>query len=145
MFACCKEKLGRAYSVPHLGHAAMVMTMLKFKPFEDRPTHSGHLASRLFINGRKYLDQGVPGSQNYVSLCRAISAIEFRDVESYVLSDNASKEEVQGKLRLAWAQAFTSYQPVRDQRSILTESFFVADYMAKARYMKGTFDRATPY
>lgn len=140
-----KVHLGKACSVTHLGHAAMVMTMLRFKPVEERPTHSDHLVSPLFINGRRYLNQGVPGSQRYISLCRAISAIEFRDVESYILSDNASKEEVQEKLRVACAEAFRSYQAVRNQKSVLTESFSVAEYMARAKYILTTFDRAIHY
>ena len=140
-----KEELGRACSVTHLGHAAMVMTVLKFKPVQDRPTHADHLASPLFINGRRYLDQGVAESQRYISLCRAISAIEFRDVESYILSDNACKEEVQKKLRLACTEAFRSYRAVRDQKSVLTESFCMAEYMARAKYVQNIFHRAIPY
>ena len=134
-----KERLGNACSVTHLGHAAMVMTMLKSKPVQERPTHGDHLVSPLFINGRRYLDQGVPGSQSQISLCRAFSAIEFRDVKNYVLSDNTSKEEIQRRLRLACAEAFRSYQAVRDQKSILTESLFMAEYMAKAKYIQTTF------
>lgn len=136
IFLGVKNKLGKACSVTHLGHAAMVMTMLKFKPVSERPTHGDHLVSPLFINGRRYLDQGVPGSHSHISLCRAFSAIEFRDVESYILSDNASREEVQGKLRLACAEAFRSYQAVRDQKSVLTESLSVAEHMARAKTMK---------
>ena len=140
-----KEKLGKACTVTHLSHAAMVMTMLKFKPVQERPTHGAHLVSPLFINGRRYLDQSVPGSQSYISLCRAISAIEFRNVEGYILSDSASKEEVQGKMRLACAEALRSYQVVRNQKSVLTESFSVAEYMATAKYIQTTFGRAISY
>ena len=140
-----KEKLGRACSVTHLGHAAMVMTMLKFKPVQERPMYGARLVSPLFINGRRYLDQGVPGSQSYISLCRAFSAIEFRDVEEYILPDNASKEEVRAKLRLACAEAFRSYQAVRDQKSALIESLSIAEYMARAKYIQTTFDGAIFY
>ena len=140
-----KDKLGKAYTVTHLGHAAMVLAMLKFTPVEERPTHSTHVVSPLFINGRRYLDQGVPESQNYTSLCRAISAIEFRNVEKYVLSDNASKEEVQEKLRLACTEAFRSYQAVRDQKSLLTASFYMTEYLAKAKYILSGSSRAISY
>ena len=130
-----KEKLGEKCSVTHLGHAAMVMTMLKSKAVQERPKSNANLVSPLFINGRKYLDQDVPGSQNYISLCRALSAVEFRDVEGYILSENASKEEVQAKLKLACAEAFRSYQAIRDQKSLLTESFSLVEYMAKAKHV----------
>ncbi|CAF9932534.1 MAG: trichothecene 15-O-acetyltransferase [Alectoria fallacina] len=128
-----KEKIGEACFVTQLGHAAMVMTMLKFKPVQERPTHGAQLVSPLFINGRRFLDQCFPPSQNYISMCRAISAISFRNVENYILSDNESKEEVQGKLKLACAEAFRSYQAVRDQKSVLTESFSVAEHIARAK------------
>lgn len=140
-----KKELGKTGSVTHLGHAAMVMTMLKFKPVQERPTNATRILSPLFINGRRYLDQNFPGSQNYISLCRAFSTIEFRDVDGYILSDNASKEEVQAKLRLACAEAFRSYQAVQDQKSLLTESISMAEYRAKAKYIQPTFDRAILY
>jgi len=41
-----KEKLGPAYSITYLGHAATVMTMLKFKPSHDRP-YQKHVVSPL--------------------------------------------------------------------------------------------------
>lgn len=130
-----KKKLGKACSVTHLGHAAMVMTMLKFKPVQERPAHDARFVSPLFINGRRYLDQGVPGSKNYISLCRAVSGVELRDVETYILSDQVTEKEVQEKLRLACADVFRSYSAVRDQKSVLTESFCMAEYMAMAKYI----------
>lgn len=78
-------------------------------------------------------------------MCKAISANAFRDVGRYILSDNASREEVHGKLILACAEAFRSYQAVRDQKLVLTESFSMAEYMARAKYIKTIFDRAKPY
>lgn len=141
-----KEKLGKACSITQLGHAAMVMTMLKFKPAQERPLPGACLVSPLFMNGRRYLDQGILGSRSYISLCRAFSAVEFRDVENYILSDNPSKEEIQGKLRLACAEAFRSYQAVREQKSVLTESFSTMGFMTRAKYIQTRFfDRAIPY
>lgn len=140
-----KEKLGKSCSVTHLGHAAMVMTMLKFKPVQERPTPGARLVSPLFINGRRYLDRGVPRSQSYISLCRAFSAIEFRDVENYIIPDSASKEEIQGKLKLACAEAFRSYRAVRDQKSLLTESLSMAEYMTREKYIQTTVDRGISY
>ena len=130
-----KEKLGKACSITHLGHAAMVMTMLKFKPAQERPAPGAPLVSPLFMNGRRYLDQDILRSRSCISLCRAFNAIEFRNVEKYILSDNPSQEEIQGKLGLACSEAIRSYQAVRDQKSVLTESFFTAEYMARAKYI----------
>ena len=139
-----KANLGKAGSVTHLGHAAIVMTMLNFTPVEVRPMHCAHLKSLLFINGRKYLDQDVPGSQDHISLCRAFSAIEFRNVENFILSDNASNKEIQEKLKLACTEAFRSYQAVRNQKSFLIESIYVAENMVKARYIQTVSDQKIP-
>ena len=130
-----KNKLGKACSVTHLGHAAMVMTMLRFKPVQERPAHDARLVSLLFINGRRYLDQSFPGSRKYINLCRAINVIDLRDVETYVLSDKVTEKEVQEKLRLACADVAKSYQAVRDQTSLLTESFPLAEYVPMAKYV----------
>ena len=139
-----KAKLGKTCSVTQLGHAAVVMTMLKSKPVDERPMHSTNIVSPLFINARKYLDQDVPESQNYISSCRAFSAIGFRNVEDYILTDDASKEEVQEKLKLACAEAVRSYQAVRDQKSLLTESFYMAEYMTKAKCVSTTLIECFP-
>ena len=67
--------------------------------------HTTNIVSSLSINARKSFDQDVLESQNYVSLCRALSAVEFRNKEGHMLSDDASKEEAQEKLKLACAEA----------------------------------------
>ena len=86
------------------------------------------------MNGRRYLDSSRKKAKDYVPLCRAFGAIEFRDVDSYILSDEPSKEEVQGKLKIACEEARRSYQGIREQESILTESISVAESMATTRY-----------
>ena len=126
-----KAKIGPTFSITHLGHAAMVMTAVKFKPFQDRPS-SDRFVSPLFINGRRYLD---PKGQSkaYVPMCRAIAAIEFRTVERYILSEDASKEEIREKLKVTCEEARRSYQAIREHKSLITESFLVAEFMATAK------------
>ena len=128
-----KEKLGPTYSITYLGHAATLMTMLKFKPPHDRPSDQKHVVSPLFINGRRYLDPQQPKSLDHIPMCQAIGAVEFRDVERYTLSEEPKKKEVQQKLKIACEEARRSYQRVREQDSLLTESFAVADAMATAK------------
>lgn len=62
-----------------------------------------------------------------------MSAIEFQDVERYIYSDDDSKEEVQAKLKIACEEARRSYQRIRDQKSLLTESFSVPEALATAK------------
>jgi hypothetical protein len=126
-----KTKIGPAFSITHLGHAAMVMTALQFKSPQERPS-SNRFVSPLFINGRRYLDPKHE-PKPYVPMCRAIGAVVFRDVDRYMVSEDASKEEIQQKLRLACEEARRSYQAIREQQSLLTESFSVAELMATAK------------
>jgi len=128
-----KSNLGPAYSITHLGHAAVILTTLKFKPPQDRPLDQKRLFSVIPINGRRYLDAKQPKSADAIPLCRALSAIEFQDVERYIYSDDDSKEEVQAKLKIACEEARRSYQRIRDQKSLLTESFSVPEALATAK------------
>ncbi len=66
-------------------------------------------------------------------MCRAIGAVEFPDVERYILSEEPNKDEVQQKLKIACEEARRSYQRIREQDSLLTESFAVAMAMATAK------------
>lgn len=120
-----KTKLGPGFSITHLGHAAMVMTALKLKPLDERPS-SNRFISPVFINGRRYLTLKDPW-KGYVPMCRAFGAIDFRDVARYTLSEKANKEEIQQRLKVACEEARRSYQAIRDQTSLLTESFAVTE------------------
>ena len=128
-----KSEIGPAASVTHLGHAAMAMTVLKFKPAEDRPSNSDRFVSPLFMSGRRYLDPSRPKSTDHVPICRAVGAIEFRKVERYLLSGNDSEAGVRQKLRIACEEARRSYQAIREQKSLLTESFAVAEFIGTAK------------
>ena len=47
-----KQRLGSAYSITQLGHAAMIMAVLKLKPNQDQPSEQKDLVSPLFIKRR---------------------------------------------------------------------------------------------
>lgn len=121
----------------------MVMTALQFKSPQERPS-SNRFVSPLFINGRRYLDPKHE-PKPYIPMCRAIGAVEFRDVDRYMVSEDASKEEIQQKLRLACEEARRSYQAIREQRSLLTESFSVAEFMATAKNQVKDKGMADPF
>ena len=66
-------------------------------------------------------------------MCRAISGIEFLDVDRYIRTDEDEKQTIRRKLAIACEEARRSYQRIREQRSLLTESFAVAEVMATAK------------
>lgn len=126
-----KEKLGPTSSVTSLGHAAMVLTMLEFDQAEGRPAENRSFANLLFINGRRHLSSDHLRSNQYVPLCRALGIIEFREIEKCRLSRDPSEGEIQEKLRYACSEAGRSYQMIRDQESLLTESSAAMEIMLR--------------
>ena len=116
------------------------MTLLKAKPPDERPLpHQKTLVSPLFINGRRYLDPSQPKSTDHIPMCRAVSAIEFRDVERYICTADDSKTEIREKLKIACEEARRSYQRIREQKSLLTESFAVMEVVANAKSAVSTY------
>ena len=83
------------------------------------------------MNGRKYLD--VTQAKDYVPMCRAISAIEFRDLARCVVEDGEGREVVWEKLSLATEEARRGYARVRGKESLLSEGFGLAEVMATAK------------
>lgn len=131
-----KEKLGQGHSVTHLGHAAMVLALFKSKPIAERPTESTSLVNLVCINGRRYLRTTYAKSKAYVPMCRAFAAIEFRDVDRYVLSGGVGERELQPKLKIACEEARESYQAIRERESLLTEAFDVTEHIWLAQYVE---------
>ena len=69
--------------------------------------------------------------------------IKFDRLDEVSLSSQASQAETQKALNYACHQARDSYQRIRDQKSILTESFTGSDYLSSAFDNVG-FTRAQP-
>ena len=130
-----KTRIGPQASVTQLGHAAMAMTLLKSKAVEERASDGGRFASPLFMSGRRYLDPERPKSRYYVPMCRAIGAIKFREAGNYVLLENDGRDKIQIKLKMACEEAKRSYQAVREQESLLTDSFATAEFLGTAKYV----------
>ena len=128
-----KAKIGSNGSVTHLGHAAVVLTLLKLQAAKQTLPNKARFVSLLFMSGRRYLNPKGPKATFYVPMCRAIGAIEFRDVERYVCSEKDSIGEVQQKLKIACQEAKRSYQAIRERESVLTESFTAAEFISNAK------------
>ena len=69
----------------------------------------------------------------YIPMCRAIGAIEFRGLDRYILSKDDKRAKMQRKLQIACDEAWYSYDRVRQQTSLLTESFNMGEFMADAK------------
>ena len=131
-----KTEIGSEASVTQLGHAAMAMTLLKFKASEEGASDGDRFVSPLFMSGRRYLDPERPKSKYHVPMCRAIGAIEFRDAEKYILLESDSQDKIRIKLKKACEEAGRSYQAIREQESLLTDSFAAAAFMGTSKYVQ---------
>ena len=125
----CKTILG--VSVTHLGHAAMVIAALRRSRPESQPSEDP-LVCPLFFNGRQYLDLDGLNSGAYLPMCRAMGFIEFNDLNTMSLPKLANEGETYGALIHACHQARNSYQQIKHQSSVLTESFAGSEYLASA-------------
>ena len=122
------KKLGRSYTITHVVHAAMIVTVLKRSSAtnkNDGPQQP--IVSSCFINGRKYLTPDKPEAQRYLPICQATGIIDFPHVLDYTYvarDDQEEKIEAQAKEALlkACKAANESYQKIRERPSILSES-----------------------
>ena len=131
-----KTEIGSEASITQLGHAAMAMTLLKFKASEEGASDGGRFVSPLFMSGRRFLNPERPKSKYYVPMCRAIGAIEFREAEKYTLLESDGQDKIRIKLKKACEEAGRSYQAIREQESLLTDSFATAAFMGTAKYVQ---------
>ena len=131
-----KTEIGPEASVTQLGHAAIAMTLIKSRASEERTTDGDRFVSPLAMSGRRFLNPERPKSTYHVPMCRAFGAIEFREVEDYVLLENDGREEIRMKLKKACEEARRSYKAIREQESLLTDSFAAAEFMGTAKYVQ---------
>ena len=131
-----KTEIGPEASVTQLGHAAMAMTLLKSRASEERTSDGGRFVSPLFMSGRRFLNPERPKSTYHVPMCRAIGAIKFREVEKYVPLENDGKDDIRMKLKRACEEAGRSYKAIREQESLLTDSFAAAEFIGTAKYVQ---------
>ena len=131
-----KTEIGSEASVTQLGHAAVAMTLLKFKASEEGALDGDRFVSPLFMSGRRYLDPERPKSRYHILMCRAIGAIEFREADKYIPLESDTQDRIRIKLDKACEEAVRSYRAIRKQESLLTDSFAAAALMGAAKYVK---------
>ncbi|KAI3531129.1 hypothetical protein CSPX01_14346 [Colletotrichum filicis] len=83
--AAIKTQLGPNYTVTHLGHAAMVLALLRARPLPADVSDTVVLASPLPVNGRRYLCSNA--AQRYGS-CQAGASVEFAPLREWTVDES---------------------------------------------------------
>lgn len=125
-----KIKLGLSSTITHLGHAAMFLATLKRSPRQSEELQGGPFISPCFMNGRRYLRGDNNMANCYIPLCQAVGVIVFPDVKHYITLINGTNPDPTKALIRAVTAARTSYQSIRHQNSILSESLPIPEFLA---------------
>lgn len=103
----------------------MVVAMLRAHPPPPSLTEST-LYSASWIDGRKYLYEEY---KDFIPNCRAMGEVIFPCLREYLVRRDSPKEKVKESLMKAWEAAFLSYQKIRQQKSLLSESIPLTEYI----------------
>jgi 15-O-acetyltransferase Tri3 len=147
-----KNVIGSDSSITHLGHAAMVLALLRSNPLPLRQLNTvakpSPFYSPCWLNGRRYLLSTVERpdpSTDYIPLCLSFAPILFPDLREFPLSLEAGKEEIRSKLVQACSIASESYRKIRNRKSILPECVVLFEDIGQAlRTMRYVVDITVP-
>ena len=119
------KTLGPSYTITHVGHAAMIVAMLKHQNPQGNEAQAilRPIVSSCFINGRRYLKGDGPKGRTYLPNCQATGIVEFPDVREYTYvtsggDEECNKEKAKKALIKACKAANRSYQKIRERESI---------------------------
>lgn len=121
-----KEIVGPGSNITHLGHASMVLALLRSSRLTNSSSTSLQpLYSPCWLNGRRYLrpsDANPFPTQDYIPLCISFAPIVFPDLKEISLSRSANRAVIKSKLAKACKIATEHYGNIKKQKSILPES-----------------------
>ncbi|KAK1497883.1 hypothetical protein CABS01_10861, partial [Colletotrichum abscissum] len=123
-----KSQLGPQFTFTHLGHAAMVLALLRVSPLSGDASDALFLSSPLPVNGRRYLS-GSNASIRYGS-CQAGASVEFAPLRSYAV-DESNPEAVRMTLASLAHHVRNSYQ------HWLTNEFQLVIDQVKSNFLAG--------
>ncbi|KAI3551290.1 hypothetical protein CSPX01_01207 [Colletotrichum filicis] len=123
-----KSQLGPQFTFTHLGHAAMVLALLRVSPLPGDASDALFLSSPLPVNGRRYLS-GSNASIRYGS-CQAGASVEFAPLRSYAV-DESNPEAVRMTLASLAHHVRNSYQ------HWLTNEFQLVIDQVKSNFLAG--------
>ncbi|KAK1526732.1 hypothetical protein CPAR01_13260 [Colletotrichum paranaense] len=128
-----KTQLGPQFTFTHLGHAAMVLALLRVSPLPGDISDALFLSSPLPVNGRRYLS-GSNASIRYGS-CQAGASVEFAPLRSYAV-DERNPEAVRMTLASLAHHVRNSYQHwLKNEFQLVIDqvkSNFLAGFLASA-------------
>jgi hypothetical protein len=134
-----KTNLGSEASITHLGHAAMVLALLRNAPAPGLRLVSKNtvLYSPCWINGRRYIrntDAQSPATKSYIPICQTFAAIIFPNLRDLVLHSKVTQVEKKVKLMKACKIAKEQYGNIRTAKSIMPESVAILELMGSELY-----------
>ncbi|KAK1478843.1 hypothetical protein CTAM01_14941, partial [Colletotrichum tamarilloi] len=128
-----KSQLGPQFTFTHLGHAAMVLALLRVSPLPGDASDALFLSSPLPVNGRRY-SSGSNASIRYGS-CQAGASVEFAPLRSYAV-DERNPEAVRMTLASLAHHVRNSYQHwLKNEFQLVIDqvkSNFLAGFLASA-------------
>jgi len=135
-----KQIGGPDSNITHLGHAAMVLALLRSTQLTSSSSTSPQpLYSPCWLNGRRYLrtsDANPFPTQDYIPLCISFAPIIFHDLEKISLSRSANRAAIKSKLIKACKIATEQYGSIKKQKSILPECVLLFEsFGEKMRYL----------
>jgi hypothetical protein len=134
-----KTNHGPEANITHLGHAAMVLALLRNAPVSELRLVSKNtvLYSPCWINGRRYIrntDAQSPATKSYIPICQTFAPIIFPNLCDLVLDFKATQVEMKSKLLKACKIAKAEYGNIRTAKSIMPESVAVLEFMGSQLY-----------
>ena len=85
MIRAVRSRVGPQYTISHLGHAAMVLALLKARPLPATAPDSTQLITPLPVNGRRFLRDEFVHKQ--YGCCQAGAVVEFPNLQTWVVDE----------------------------------------------------------
>ncbi|GAD91476.1 conserved hypothetical protein [Paecilomyces variotii No. 5] len=126
-----KERLGPKYTITHLGHAAVLLSLLKTNPPPaDAPETFCVTASP--VNSRRFLQEDyAKGTKTYYPVCQSTAPLLFENILSYD-PRSCDKEQLREKLARAAKHTKETYDFWMTQPSFLPASVSFMSIIAAA-------------
>lgn len=140
LLAGVKQAVGCDSNITHLGHAAMVLALLRSNPLPETPPRSPPpLYSPCWLNGRRYLlsssTNPVP-TKDYIPVCLSFAPIIFPDLRELSLPRSAGAAAIKPMLVKSCKIATAEYGKIKARKSILPECVTLFESLGeKMRYV----------
>ena len=119
-------------TITHLGHAAMILALLRSNPLPPGST-TQHLYSPCWLNGRRYLQP--PHDRTHIPICLSFAPIVFSDLQGLTLEREATRSSIKNVLLEACAMATEEYMKIKERRNMLPPSVNIMEDIGKNMWM----------